>query len=42
MLFRSFSVVTRYTHGQNCMVNVGDIEATVALTKAYMDAEFDF
>lgn len=37
-----FSVVTRYTHGQNCMVNMADIEATIALTKAYMDVELDF
>lgn len=36
-----FSVVTRYTHGSNCMVSKKDIEATVELIKAYMDAEFD-
>lgn len=37
-----FSVVTRYTHGSNCMVSKKDIEATVELIKAYMDAEFSF
>lgn len=36
-----FSVVTRYTHGQNCMVSKKDIEATVEMIKAYMDDGFD-
>ncbi len=35
-----FSVVTRYTHGQVCMVNTGDIEAATEMIKAYMDADF--
>lgn len=37
-----FSVVTRYSHGSNCMVSKDDTEAAVALIQAYMDAEFDF
>ena len=37
-----FSVVTRYTHGQNSMVCKRDVEAEVALIRAFMDAEFDF
>ncbi len=36
-----FSVVTRYTHGQNCMVSKKDIEATVEMIKAYMNAKFE-
>lgn len=37
-----FSVVTRYTHGPNALVHGKDIEATIALMNAFVNAEFQF
>ena len=37
-----FSVVTRYTHGPNAIVNTDDINATVDLIAAFMNADFEF
>lgn len=34
------SVVTRYTHGPNAIVNKGDINASIRLLKAFIDTEF--
>ena len=36
-----FSVVTRYTHGPNAIVHEGDIQATVKLLEAFMNADFE-
>lgn len=35
-----FSVVTRYTHGPNAIVNTKDIEAVVKLVEAFVNADF--
>ena len=36
------SVVTRYTHGPNAIVNKKDIRASIDLLKAFLDEEFEF
>lgn len=36
-----FSVVTRYTHGPNAIVSTADIESTVKLLEAFMNADFE-
>lgn len=36
-----FSVVTRYIHGPHAIVNTDDIQATVKLLEAFMNADFE-
>jgi endoglucanase len=36
------SVVTRYPHGPNSLVNMKDVEASIELVTKYVDREFDF
>lgn len=36
------SVVTRYTHGPNAIVNKKDIRASIDLLKTFLDEEFEF
>ena len=38
----AISVVTRYTHGPNCIVNMDDVEASRKLLAAMANAEYEF